>query len=394
MEANKEEVILAPSMEELLRRVNLARGLVAADTTTQAEKRTIIRWLVMVDARSTLDDATRRTITELKNDIEDTILTPEELLKKIEINAKDPKKFDEFITLFLKKRATYSPEYKVYQEFNAVWEKMITQLGYTPRVDGGRLVIYDAQGSLDASRTASVARIPDIMTLYPKQMTYLRAQHDTISRSAKERAQNMVAEYNKTLKKGMPTLPVLTDAILASEATKNIYITDVTNSGMAEADKAIIIHFLKDPREAEATFLGTQKATTETKKNIEEAKNVSQKSGVDHMVWSRANMERWGRNPGEFVSEFISGMGGWIAPSALYLVLNLFGVGHDSLFMKILAGATVIGSAKSLGALDGIVDVATGKSKMANDAVDSVKKAWNTSSEDGVVSWVKEKFGN
>lgn len=73
---------------------------------------------------------------------------------------------------------------------------------------------------------------------------------------------NMIVEYNKNLhqkKSVMKPLPLITEATLADPAAKNIYINDVVNSSLTEADKAIIISFLKNPQEAESVFALTQK---------------------------------------------------------------------------------------------------------------------------------------
>ncbi len=375
-------------MAELRRRVNSVKSWIESGTLSPADNGVAEEWLNLIKQRAELDDETRVAVAWLESSIEMSKKTPAQVASLIRENAKTAKWFDEFVIKFLEKRPMYSSEYKVYQEFNAVWSEMIVNQWFSAKIEGNFVLIYDREGNLDKDRTASMARIPDAVSLYQKQMTYLRSFYDTVSKSAKERAMNMVAEYNKQAKvKSLKTLPPLTDKLIADTGAKAIYISDVMNSGLTEPDKAIIIHFLKNPVEAESVFLEAQKAAGIQNQNVDQAKTIAQKSGATHLEWTSANVDRWTRNPGQFVSEFLSGMGGWIAPAGLYLILNLFGVGHDSLFMKVLLGTTVLGTAKSLWVLDAGADIIAWKNKTVNDAVDWTKKQWDTSSETGIIKW-------
>ena len=381
----KEPFEIAPSMAELRRRVDSVKSWIESGTLSPADKVEAEEWLSFIEQRAELDAETKSAVASLKSSIELSKKTPAQVASLIRENAKTAKWFDEFVIKFLEKRPMYSSEYKVYQEFNAVWSEMIVNQWFSAKIEGNFVLIYDREGNLDKDRTASMARIPDAVSLYQKQMTYLRSFYDTVSKSAKERAMNMVAEYNKQAKaKSLKTLPPLTDKLIADTGAKAIYISDVMNSGLTEPDKAIIIHFLKNPVEAESVFLEAQKAVGAQKQNVDldEAKRIA-----PHLEWTSANRDRWMRNPGQFVSEFLSGMGGWIAPAGLYLILNLFGVGHDSLFMKVLLGTTVLGTAKSLWVLDAGADIIAWKNKTVNDAVDWTKKQWDTSSETGIIKW-------
>lgn len=89
-------------------------------------------------------------------------MTPQQIQQKIAENAKDPKKFDEFVDAFLKNRKSYSQE-RAITEFHAAWQEMIASLGYTAKIEGNSIVIYDNNGNLDALRTRSMAKFPDAL---------------------------------------------------------------------------------------------------------------------------------------------------------------------------------------------------------------------------------------
>ena len=152
-----------------------------------------------IEAIKDLDADTRASVAALRRTIEDANLTPAQVATRLAEGARDPKKFDAYIERFLKDRMTYSRE-RAIAEFHILWSSLIVDQGCTAKEEGIFIIIYDKDGKLDTTRTAALAKIPDMLTLYQTQMTYLRSFHDTVSKSAKERAMNMVTEYNKSIK--------------------------------------------------------------------------------------------------------------------------------------------------------------------------------------------------
>jgi hypothetical protein len=397
--SKKETIEIAPSMAELRQRVETVRTRIESGALTIEDKVETEEWLNFIETETVeLDVETRAVLASLKLSIEKSKMTPEQVSAKIQKefleNASDPQKFDQFITEYLKKRNTYTPEYRQYEEFKNMWEMLIVKQGYTVKViQWAQLVISDKSGVLDSVRTASINRIPDIVQLYTKQMIYLRSFHDTTSRSAKERAQMIVTGYNQQSRanRKISPLPILTDGVLADAGARNLYINDITNSGLAEPDKAIIISYLRNPQEAESIFAQTNAAARTQKQNEVQWRQMVDQITTEHKLEKFTEDDF--RNPERFVSKLMSNMWVFIVPTTLYLILNLFGVWHDSLFMKVLAGATVLGVAKGTGGLDFMVDAATGKSRSVNSAIKWAKDMINTSSEDGFLKWLKDIGG-
>lgn len=151
-----------------------------------------------------------------------------------------------------------------------------------------------------------MAKLPDAASIFQKQMVFIRAMHDRTSRSAKERATKMISTYNQQARsKKLPLLPPLTDAILSDEAAKQIYITDVSNSGLSPEDKLIILQYIQNPQEAESIFVSAQAAANEARNNAMRGKEIAENAGVKHLEWTQENVDRWIRNPGQFLSEFV-----------------------------------------------------------------------------------------
>lgn len=226
-------VTLNTSAEELRRNFDSIRVLIDANTLTPEQKNDAEEWLKIIEQRvNNLDETTKSAIVSLRTRINESRMTPQELAKKIAEGVKDPQNFDQFIEAFLQKRPTLSPEQAII-EFHTLWQTMIAQQGYTVKIENNALVIYTNAGVRDDARTASLKKIPDAVQIYNRQMTFLRAQNDTTSRSAKERVMNMVTEYNRQVRaKNSQTKPLdpLTEAVLQNTEAKNVYINNVVSS--------------------------------------------------------------------------------------------------------------------------------------------------------------------
>ncbi|MBP9811898.1 hypothetical protein KBC86_00840 [Candidatus Gracilibacteria bacterium] len=388
---------LAPSMEELLRRVGIVKGWIVEKKLKPEDVPTAERWLQYVEERAGVDAVTKKTIQEFRAGMTFSKMNPKERYDKIiaefRQDADNPKKFNEFIEVFIQDRALYSKEQAI-AEFHQVWKIVIVDLGYSVKIEGNAVIIYDRNGMIDRERTASMAKLPDAVAIYRKQQEFARARVEAEYKNPKDRILATINAYNRKARtKRTPVLPALTPGILANEGARNIYINDVMNSAMSEEDKAIVVDYLKSPAEAEAIYLDAQKAATTERARIfaasSKADEFAQKAGVETGITA----EDW-YHPERVIGKVMSGMGVWIAPAGLYLILNLFGVSHDSLLMKLLAGSTVIGVAKGTGLWKMGVDIAQGKNQTANEAVNWAKKQWDTSNENGVVKWVKDLVGD
>lgn len=227
----KQGTEIAPSIDELIARVESVRAWVDSGQLDREQKEIAVRWLDMVAARTQLSEDIRGRMLNLRTILMRQVLTPEQIearvMREFQIDASNPKKFDEFIEAYITSRPLMTQE-KAIMEFHRVWESMIAQQGYIVKVEQGFLIIYNKEGNLDRQRTASIAKLPDAVSIYQKQMTFLRAMQDTTSKSAKERAMSMVNLYNKQA--GNKKIPPLTDRIIADEGSKNAYITEVSNS--------------------------------------------------------------------------------------------------------------------------------------------------------------------
>lgn len=378
---------LAPTMEELLRRVGIVKGWIVQKQLKPDEIQTAEKWLKYVEERAELDAVTKQTIQSLRADIARWNLSPEEQARRVredfERLAKDPAGFDKLVSLYLSEQAKYAPDKRI-SEFQMMFDRFVFWVGLTYRIDKKRVIIYDQNDVEDSARTASINRIPHVVELIRSSRAF-----EAINTSGQKSPLAYINAQTQKLK-----LPKLTADILSDPAKRVRYISDVRNSRLPAEVKAFIIDYVEDPATMDEAYQEMQSPAAQATLDRERARieaNKAVASSGKGVEWTPEAWDKYLRNPEKLVGDMIGGMGVWIAPATIYLILNLFWVSHDSLFMKLLAWATVVGTLKGTGVLNMTADAFKGKWPIA-DAGRSIKDAWDTSKKEWVVRWLSDKF--
>ena len=125
-------------MEELLRRVSIVKGWIVDKKLKPEDVPTAERWLQYVEERAGVDAVTKKTIQEFRAGMTFSKMNPKERYDKIiaefRQDADNPKKFNEFIEVFIQDRALYSKEQAI-AEFHQVWKIVIVDLGYSVKIE-------------------------------------------------------------------------------------------------------------------------------------------------------------------------------------------------------------------------------------------------------------------
>lgn len=128
----KKEFDIAPSRAELRTRVTLVKSWIEGNGLTPEDKADAETWLANVAQLEGVDEDIRATagsaLTQLKSSVELGKLNPKEksarILDGLREIAKDPQRFDEFITTFMRERSKLS-ETQAILEFHRLWNELI-----------------------------------------------------------------------------------------------------------------------------------------------------------------------------------------------------------------------------------------------------------------------------